>query len=182
MRNKSRAILLAFCLLLSMPAWAAAHPGGQHGDGGRSGEHGGHGQAEHQPPEINWSAYPAEFQSFKTELDQLKEQQKGMFAQFKEQRKQIHAAHRKLSEAKRNALKTDMKDLIVKLKSTRHDIQMLSNQKRAAWDLFSQHATAKQWEAAKLDMQAVIARKKEILAKQQSLLDTQKQMIARMQS
>lgn len=105
-----------------------------------------------------------------------------MFAQFKEQRKQIHAAHSKLSDAKRNALKTDMKDLIGKLKSTRYDIQMLSNQKRAAWDLFTQHAEAKQWDAAKLDLQAVIARKQEILAKQQTMLDTQKQIIARMQS
>jgi hypothetical protein len=226
MRNRTYLILLWVCLLLSMPAWAAAQPGSHEGSqadshfhhgelpsGGsheqqhdrqpsgdsHAGQHGGkhsnyhvhgprgegagrHGHPELQPPEIDWSVYPAEFQTYKNQLDQLKAQQKGMFEQFKLQRKQIRDAHRKLSEAKRAALRTELKDLIDKLKTTRHDIQMLNNQKLAAWDLFSQHAAAKQWDAAKLDLQAVIARKKEILAKQQTLLDTQKQIIGRLRS
>jgi len=183
MRRTTIAIALSLGMLLAAPAWgaAAAHPDGHHDEGIRSEGQGGHGHSEHRHPELDWSAYPADFQVFKTQLEQLRAEQKGLFEQFKTQREQIRAAHDKLSEAKRKSLKTDMKDLVTNLKATRVEIRKISEQKRSAWDQFSQHSAAKQWDAAKLDMQTVIAKKQEMIAKQKQMLDTQKKILERLQ-
>lgn len=182
------ALSLSLSLLLTVPAWAAAHPGEHRDDSVRSEEHGshghdhGHGHSQHQRPELDWSAYPADFQVFKTQLEQLKSQQKALFEQFKQQREQIRAAHDKLSEAKRKSLKAGMNDLVTQLKAARLDIRKLSEQKRTAWDQFTQHAAGKQWDAAKLDMQTVIGKKREMLARQQQLLEIQKKILERLKS
>ena len=181
MRRTTAAVMLGLGLFLSAPAWTAAHPGDGPAMDGHGHHHGHRHRVEDKRFEADWSAYPAEFQTYKNQLEQLKEQQRGLFEQFKQQREQIQSAHRKLSEAKRNALKTDVKDLVMELKSARDAIHMLSDQKRAAWDQFRQHADAKQWDAAKIDIQTVIARKQEIIAKQQMILRTQQKIVERIQ-
>ncbi|MBW5448423.1 hypothetical protein GE107_20470 [Cohnella sp. CFH 77786] len=174
MRKTTIAALLGASLLLAAPSFAAAHPGeGHHHPGGH--------HSEHRMPEADWSAYPAEFQGYKNQLDQLKAQQRGLFEQFRQQREAIKSAHKKLPEAKRQALKEGVKDLMLELKSTRSAIHELGEQKAAAWEQFRKHADAKQWEAAKTDIQTVIAKKQEILAKQKTILETQQKIVERMQ-
>jgi L-rhamnose mutarotase len=172
MRKLTLAALLGMSLLLAVPAIVAAHPGeGHHKDGNRH---------ERHQPEADWSAYPADFQSYKNQLEQLKEQQRGLFEQFKQQREAIKSAHQKLPEAKRKELKANVQDLIVELKTTRNTIHTLSDQKAAAWEQFEEHTAAKQWDAAKIDIQTVISRKQEIIAKQRTILETQQKIFERM--
>lgn len=174
-RMTTMAALFGLSLILTAPAGSAlaSHPEeGHHHHGGES--------FDRQQPEADWAAYPAEFQSYKNQLEQLKAQQKELFVQFKQQREAIRSAHQKLPEAKREALKADVKDLILELKTTRNNIHTLSDQKKAAWEQFRKHADAKQWEAAKADIQTVIARKQEILAKQRTILETQQKIVERM--
>lgn len=173
MRTPTMALLTALSLLLSAPAAAAANQpdGKQHGEGHR---------IEHRRIDVDWSAFPSEFQAYRNTLEQLKVQQRGLFEQFKQQRMQMRSAHQKLSETRRQALKTELKDLAAELGSARTAIHSLSEQKRTAWEQFHKHTSAKQWDAAKIDIQTVIAKKREIIAKQQSIIETQKKIVERM--
>lgn len=180
MRRTTIAGLLCLGLLLAAPAWAAAHPEGQHKGDSRSEGHDTHQHSEHHRHQLNWAAYPAEFQTFKEQLEQLKAEQKQLFNQFRQQREQIRAAHDKLSEAKRKTLGSDLKECVTKLKETRLEIRKLSEQKRTAWEQFAQHANAKQWDVAKADIQMVIKNKQEMLAKQRQMLDIQKEILKRL--
>lgn len=185
MRKTTAAAWLGLCLLLASPAWTAAQPvmgipGEDHATDSRHGGRGhGHGHFGRQP-DLDWSAYPADIQVYQNQLNELKEQQRGLFEQFKQQREQIKSAHEKLTDKRRSALKTEVKDLILDIQSSRNAIHTLRDQKHAAWEQFRIHAAAKQWDAAKTDMQTVVARKQDIIAKQKAILSTQQRIIERM--
>lgn len=167
------AAIAGICLVLSSPApAAAAHPGEGHKADGQ------HHERFH--PQPDWSTYPAEIQAYKAQLDQLREQQRELFEQFKLQRQQIKSAHEKLSDKKRNALKGDMKDVLSELQTTRDAIHSLRDKKLAAWQQFHQHCQSKQWDAAKIDIQTVVETKQQIIAKQRTILETQQRLVDRM--
>jgi multidrug resistance efflux pump len=172
MRSKTLAALACLSLLLSAPAMAqAGHPG-------HPGEERHHRLEQH--PRIDWSAYPADVQAYKKTLDQLKEQQKALFEQFKQQRMAMRSAREKMTDDQRETFKSQVQNWLIELKSARQSIRSLSEQKHDAWEHFRQHASSKQWEAAKADMQTIIAKKREIIGYQQKVLALQKKIVEKL--
>jgi hypothetical protein len=170
---RRKALLLGMLLLLSFPSLMAAHPGGHDHSGGHEGYEG-------RALEVDWSAYPADIQVYKGQLDQLRAQQRGLFEQFKHQRLEIRSIHKGLTEDKRKALKNEVKDVLEQLRTTRDSIHVLRDQKQAAWVQFHRHGTEKKWDAAKADLQTVVARKQEIIARQRTVLQAQQTILDRM--
>ncbi|WP_239615918.1 hypothetical protein [Cohnella mopanensis] len=165
MKNKLVTMISLIVLTLSMPAFVAAAPH----------EHEHHHSG--QPPVLDWSSYPADIQALKSQLDQIRTEQKGLFEQMRSQSAQIKDARKTLSSDQRNTLKKPAKMLIEQMKVTRDAIHELRKQKHEAWDSFHEHASGKQWSSAKEDLQKIIKQKQQILDKQQSIVKLQKQLI-----
>lgn len=158
--------LLAVALLtISVPALVTAAPD--------SGEH-----HHSQPmPALDWKSYPADIQALKAQLDNIRTDQKKVFEQIKSQHEQINVARKALTSSQRSLFKKDAIQLVMKMKSSRDDIHSLRNQKHIVWDSFHQHAEDKQWDSAKSDMETIVKQKKQILEKQQGILQLQKQLL-----
>jgi len=170
-------VLLALTTLaVSVPTPATAHPGegGGHGHG-----HGHPGpNRPEMPPQVDWNAMPADIQALKTQLDQIRTEQKNLFLQMRAQHEQIKKARQTLTSAQRQKLKKSSKPLFEQLKSTRDSIRALREQKRGAWQSFGEHAEKKEWAAAKSDLEKILKQKKEIVGKQQGIVKLQQQLIA----
>lgn len=163
MKNRLLTLLAVVLLTISVPALAAAAPG----------------QHKHsQPmPTLDWKSYPADIQALKVQLDHIRTEQKTLFDQIKSQHEQIRAARRTLTSNQRNSMKKEAKQLVEKMKTSRDDIHVLRNQKHEVWDSFHQHAELKQWSTAKSDMETIVKLKKQILEKQQGILQLQKKLL-----
>jgi hypothetical protein len=156
-------LLTVALLTMSVPTIAAASPGEHH---------------HSQPmPTVDWKSLPADIQALKVQLDNIRTEQKTLFEQIKFQHEQIRAARKTLTPDQRKSLKKDVKPLVEKMKTSRDDIHVLRNQKHEVWDSFHQHAEGKQWNSAKSDMETIVKQKKQILEKQQGILQLQKQLL-----
>jgi len=164
MKNKLLALAALAMLTISMPALAAAAPNEHHHHSGK-------------PPMIDWSSYPADIQALKTQLDQIRTEQKGLFVQMRSQNDQIKDARKTLTSEQRKTLKKPARQLIEQMKSSRDSIHDLRKQKHEAWDNFHKHASGQQWSSAKSDLQTIIKQKRQILEKQQNIVKLQKQLI-----
>lgn len=128
-------------------------------------------------PSLDWKAYPAEIQALKVQLDDIRDQQKGLFAQMKDQHRQIRDARNSLNENQRKTLKKDAQKIIEQMKSTRDSIHTLRDQKRVSWDSFHSHSKEKQWGEAKNDLQSIVQKKQQILDNQKNILKLQQQLL-----
>lgn len=120
---------------------------------------------------------PADIQALKTQLDQIKTEQKSLFQQMKSQNEQIKEAGKSLTKDKRNSLKKPAKQLIEKMKASKEAIREMRDLKRESWNSFHEHAEKKQWAAAKTDMETIVKQKRLIIEKQQNIVRLQKQLI-----
>ncbi|RED57546.1 hypothetical protein [Cohnella lupini] len=164
MINRIVTILTLVLLTISAPLLLAATPGQEH----------------HHPEQkapIDWSAYPADVQALKAQLDQIRIEQKGLFRQMRSQNDQIKRARESLTPEQRNSLKKPAKQLIQQMISSRDAIRSLRDKKHESWDKFQEHAASKQWDPAKNDLRSIIEQKKQIVEKQQGILKLQKQLL-----
>ncbi len=169
MNQRLLALLIVVLLTVSAPLSAAAFaPDGEKHD------------ANKPRPSLDWKAYPADIQALKVQLDSIRDQQKGLFAQMKEQHDLIREARKTLSESQRQSLKKDARGIVEQMKATRDSIHALRDQKRASWDKFHAHSRDKQWNDAKNDLQAIVTQKQQILDNQKNILKLQQQLIALM--
>jgi len=161
-------LLLTFTALsVAVPRPASAHPGSPHS----------HGHREDKAPQIDWTALPADIQAVKSKLDQVRSEQKGLFLQMRSQNEQIKNARDSLTDEQRKKLKTPAKQLIQQMRASRDDIRDARERKRATWDSFRANAEKKRWPAAKSDLETILKQKQEIVAKQQSIVRLQKQLL-----
>jgi hypothetical protein len=163
MKYKLLSLLALALMTISTPAFASASPGELH--------------HPNKPPVIDWSAYPADIQALKSELDQIRAEQKGLFEQMRSQSDVIKEARKTLTSDQRNTLKKPAKQLIEQMKASRDAIHDLREKKHEAWDNFHEHATKQQWSPAKSDLQGIIKQKRQILEKQKTIVKLQKQLI-----
>lgn len=169
MNNRLLMLLIAALLTVSAPLTVAASaPDGE--------KHG----ANIPRPSMDWKAYPADIQALKVQLDNIRDQQKGLFAQMKDQHDQIREARKSLTEAERKSLIKDARKIIEEMKATRDSIHTLRDQKRECWDKFHSHTQGKQWDDAKSDLQAIVNQKQRILENQKNILKLQQQLIGLM--
>ena len=105
MNKRLLALLIAALLTVSAP-WtvAASAPDGEKND------------ANKPRPSLDWKAYPADIQALKVQLDSIRDQQKGLFAQMKEQHDQIREARKSLTDNQRKSLKKDTLKIIEQMK------------------------------------------------------------------
>ncbi|MFC5700766.1 hypothetical protein ACFPVX_05710 [Cohnella faecalis] len=171
MKSKWIALLGAATLAFSVPAVAAAGPAHEHGHSHDNGH-----RHEKADQALDWSSYPADLQALKSQLDKLRDEQKDVYRQIHEQREQIKAANHSLTQEQRKKVFGKAKTLIEKLKASSQTIREKRDQKRAAWEQFHQHTAAKQWDAAKSDLQTIVERKKDILEDQRNIVKLQKQL------
>ncbi|TJY41999.1 hypothetical protein E5161_12465 [Cohnella pontilimi] len=170
MRKTILAAAVSLSLVLSAPsAFAATHPIQHHSGGDHRPEH-------HQHPDIDWSAAPADIRALKAQLDQLRAEQKGLYEQMRQQRDRIKSAHRGLSEEKRQALSGEAKEQMKQLFEASKALRELKDKTHAAWDEFYKHSQAKEWTAAKKDMESIIALKREAVAKQKNVVLIQQRL------
>ncbi|MBO9600716.1 MAG: hypothetical protein J7559_23195 [Cohnella sp.] len=169
MNYRMLTILIAALLTVSAPLTVAAFaPDGE--------KH----EANTPRPSLDWKSYPADIQALKVQLDSIRDQQKGLFAQMKNQHDQIREARRTLSETQRQSLKKDARNIVEQMKATRDSIHALRDQKRANWDKFHAHSRDKQWNDAKNDLQTIVIQKQQILDNQRNMLKLQQQLISLM--
>lgn len=169
MNQRLLTLLIAAVLIVSVPLSAAAYaPDGE--------KH----EANAPRPSLDWKAYPADIQALKVQLDTIRDQQRGLFAQMKDQHDQIREARKTLSESQRQSLKKDARSIVEQMKATRDSIHALRDQKRASWDKFHAHSRDKQWSDAKSDLQAIVNQKQQILENQRNILKLQQQLISLM--
>ncbi|WEK53853.1 MAG: hypothetical protein P0Y55_14990 [Candidatus Cohnella colombiensis] len=126
---------------------------------------------------IDWNAYPADIQAFKLQLDHIRDQQKALFKQMKEQHNQLRTATQTLSPEERKQFEASAGKTIEQLKNTRDVIHALRSQKHSAWDQFHKHAAMKKWTEAKADLESILKQKQQILVSQQNIVNLQKQLI-----
>lgn len=169
MNKRLLALLIAALMTVSAP-WtvAASAPDGEKHD------------TNSPRPSLDWKAYPADIQALKVQLDSIRNQQKGLFAQMKDQHDQIREARKSLSDIQRKMVKKDAQKIIEQMKATRDSIHTLRDQKRANWDKFHSHSQSKQWSEAKTDLQAIVNQKQQILDNQKNMLKLQQQLITLM--
>ncbi|MFC5528895.1 hypothetical protein [Cohnella yongneupensis] len=131
-------------------------------------------------PSLDWKAYPAEIQALKVQLDSIRDQQKGLFAQMKNQHDQIREAQKSLNDNQRKAMKKNAQKIIEQMKATRDSIHTLRDQKRTSWENFHSHSKDKLWSDAKTDLQTIVKQKQQILDNQRNILKLQQQLIVLM--
>lgn len=165
MKYKLLTLLTLAFLTISIPALAAASPG----------EHEHHRSDKH--PVIDWSSYPADIQALKSELDQIRTEQKSLFHQMRSQSEVIKEARKTLTSDQRNTLKKPAKPLIEQMKTSRDAIHDMREKKHESWNSFHEHATKQQWSPAKKDLQTIIKQKRQILENQHTIVKLQKQLI-----
>ncbi|MFC5401686.1 hypothetical protein [Cohnella soli] len=186
MRAK-KIVLLALVALLAFASTASAtgleivsHPDHErHGHGEEPSlspdHHRQHGKE--QAPVMDWSSFPADIQALKTQLDQIRGEQKNLFQQMNANRDQIREARKALTSDQRSSLKKPALKLIGQMKSTRESIHKLRGKKREAWESFHQHTEVKQWSNAKNDLEGIVKQKKQILAHQKEIVKLQGELL-----
>jgi predicted nuclease with TOPRIM domain len=163
MKNRLLMLIAVALLVISVPTIVVAAPG----------EH-----RHSQPmPTLDWKSYPSDIQVLKVQLDNLRTEQKTLFEQIKSQHEQLKVARKTLTSDQRKSLKKEATQLFEKMKTSRDDIHVLRNQKHEVWDSFHLHAEGKQWSSARTDMETIVEQKRQILAKQQGILELQKQLL-----
>ncbi|MFB9278310.1 hypothetical protein [Cohnella cellulosilytica] len=165
MRRFLYALLTLTALAVAVPTLASAHPGEPHR------------HERSDKPSIDWSALPADIQALKTQLDQIRTEQKNLFRQMKSQNEQIREARKTLTTEKRNSLKKPAKQLIDKMRVSKEAIHDMRDRKRESWDSFREHSENKQWVDAKSDLEAIVKQKRQILQNQQNIVRLQKQLL-----
>lgn len=166
MRRFLYALLTLTALAVAVPTLASANPGEPH-------------RHEHpNKPNIDWGAMPADIQALKTQLDQIRTEQKNLFRQMKSQNEQIKEARKTLTAEKRNSLKKPAKQLIDKMRVSKEAIHDMRDRKRESWDSFREHSEKKQWTEAKSDLETIVKQKRQILHNQQNIVRLQKQLLS----
>jgi hypothetical protein len=165
MRKKLITLIASVALLLSLPAFASAsHPG--------------EGHPSFEPRHsIDWKAYPTDIQAYKSQLDQIRDEQRELFHRMKAQHRQLRETGNALTDEQQQKLKQKANPIVEQMKASKESIHALRERKNEAWDSFHEHAQQKQWSSAKSDLETIVKQKRAILEKQQTILKLQKQLI-----